>query len=111
MRAETLEEQEACKWADLHDIPHLKLNLIGNRGWPDRLFIFANGVTVWVEFKRQGEEPEPLQWSRVRTLLRKGHHVYYVDSAKSAIAILEATSLHENGREVDDLASLRWPIA
>lgn len=32
-----------------------KMNGLGFRGWPDRLFIFPSGAQVWVEFKAPGK--------------------------------------------------------
>jgi hypothetical protein len=66
----------------------LKLNLQGQRGWPDRLFLVHNGQAIFIEFKREGEELRPLQEFRHKELGRLGYRVYTCDSVESAKAIL-----------------------
>lgn len=93
LEIEAAEENAAVEWWEKQNYKSLKLNLSGNNGWPDRLFILPEGRTIWFEFKRGAEQPDPLQYSRIRTLLFLEHEVYVVNSAKAAIAILEAALL------------------
>jgi hypothetical protein len=37
-------------------------------GYPDRSYILPNGLNVWLELKREGEEPEPIQYYRLEQL-------------------------------------------
>jgi hypothetical protein len=53
-------------------------------GWPDVLFLFPNGVSVWVEFKAPGKKPSPLQQYRIRELRGLGQHVYVCDNFDTA---------------------------
>jgi len=62
----------------------IKLNLIGNSGWPDRLVIMDKGLVAFVELKKSGEEPRPLQNQRISLLKKLGHHVEWFDDAKDA---------------------------
>jgi hypothetical protein len=58
----------------------LKLNLIGRRGWPDRLVLIPGGHCCFVELKRPGARPRKLQ-ERVHQLLRRlGFNVVVLDS-------------------------------
>ena len=62
----------------------LKLNILGNRGWPDRLVILPEGRTVFIEFKIPGAELEPLQKFQHDTLRRLEHKVMTFDNAERA---------------------------
>lgn len=52
----------------------------GTRRVPDRLCILPNGRTIYIELKRPGEVPEPLQSKRHKQLRDRGHTVYVIDS-------------------------------
>jgi len=108
LQSESSEEKKAVRWAKIHYIIPLKLNLRGNVGWPDRLFVYPEGGTLWVEFKRKGKEADPIQKYRITQLRKKGHHAFVVDSAADAIALMEAKAVHEAGREVRSVTGLRW---
>lgn len=47
-------------------------------GWPDLLAI-KNGLTVYIEVKRKGEQPRPLQLLRHRQIIAAGGMVYVID--------------------------------
>ena len=49
-------------------------------GYPDRVAIMPNGVTVWVELKSQGKKPSKLQVIRIESMKQLGHKVYVIDS-------------------------------
>lgn len=66
-------------------ITTLKLNLVYNRGWPDRLIILPNGRVIFIELKRPGGTLEPLQKHRHEQLENLGHDVKTFDDAKMAI--------------------------
>lgn len=58
-----------------------KMNGLGFRGWPDRLFIWPKGNRMeWVEFKQPGEEPTPVQRKVHRMLRARGNVVHVVDN-------------------------------
>ena len=40
---------------------------MGNQGWPDRLVLLPGARLGFLELKRPGEEPEPLQVERLAT--------------------------------------------
>ena len=58
-----------------------KLVSPGLDGMPDRMVLLPNGRIAFVEVKRYGEKPDPLQASRHRLLRRLGFRVYILDSA------------------------------
>ena len=49
-------------------------------GYPDRFCLLPEGKTFWVELKRKGESPRPLQLVRIRKLRKLGATVYVADS-------------------------------
>ena len=81
-------ERAVVKWWRGQGGFQLKLNLQGQRGWPDRLFLVSGGRAIFIEFKREGEELRPLQEYRHRELEKLGYRVYTCDSVASAKAIL-----------------------
>lgn len=65
-----------------------KMRYIGRRSCPDRWF-FRAGVLVIIEFKKKGEEPDPLQKREHKRLLAAGFKVHVVDTYKHARQLLK----------------------
>lgn len=59
-------------------------------GWPDRLFISPLGHTIFIEFKRPGYRPDPLQEYRLEALRRRSIPAYWCDNTVEGINILKA---------------------
>lgn len=71
-------------------IHYLKLAIMGNRGWPDRLLLWPRKGIMFIEFKRPGEKPRKLQ-EFVHAALRKlGFVVEVHDNVGRAMAAIEA---------------------
>lgn len=49
-------------------------------GYPDRVAIMPNGVTIWIELKSQGKKPSKVQSIRIESMRKLGHRVYVIDS-------------------------------
>lgn len=62
----------------------VKLNLRSRRHFPDRMILLPFGRTVFIEFKRPGEEPRAAQLSNHRWLRSLGHIVGVFDNADEA---------------------------
>jgi len=60
----------------------------GFDGMPDRIVLLPNGRTSFVEVKRHGEKPRPLQEARHGLLRRLGFKVYILDDAEKIGGIL-----------------------
>jgi len=109
MRPELRVENEVVDWARAQSILPLKLNLIGNTGWPDRLWLFVYPRIAFIEFKAPGR---PLtgdrnQPERLAELAARGYPVGVFDNVAEAITFLETYVLSDHWRGVDDQPSLR----
>jgi hypothetical protein len=59
-----------------------KLSCPGTAGMPDRLVLLPGGKAGFVEVKRPGETPRPLQVARMDALRELGFKVYVLDDEK-----------------------------
>lgn len=82
-RESTIEKQCRLHIQRLYRGELMKWVSPGNAGVPDRILFLPNGVVAFIEFKRPGEELEPLQawWQRRLTKDFIQHHrvVYAFD--------------------------------
>lgn len=68
----------------------VKLNLMGFRGWPDRLIFGEKRFVLFIEFKRPGEVPSKGQ-STIHDILRKwGFTVLVIDQKVEARRVAHA---------------------
>jgi len=49
-------------------------------GVPDRICLFPGGILVFVELKRHGEKPRPLQRRQIEKIRQLGFRVEVIDS-------------------------------
>lgn len=89
-------ERAVMTWAKGQGCICLKLNLIGNTGWPDRLFLY-NGKCVFIEFKRPGGKLHRNQPQRINALRAQGFTAEVFDNVDNAITFLESTLLSKGG--------------
>ena len=61
----------------------------GTAGWPDRIVLMPDGKIAFVEVKRTGEVPRPLQVHRMQQLLNLGFDVYVLDAEDQIGGILD----------------------
>ena len=98
-------EQEACDlvWKYL-GIEGSKLKILGDTGYPDRIFWIPGGRPLLIEFKQPGEEPRAKQLHIHEQLRGLGYEVQVHDDAIAAFqAIIDAvgaTRLPKDGRKV-----------
>ena len=86
---ENYTERKVVEWAREQGIASIKLNLMGNVGWPDRLFLIPGGKPLLMEFKRAGLRPTKLQQHRINGLKKLGYLVYVAEDTISAKAFIE----------------------
>lgn len=84
-REAPIEEWVVAEAESTLGLTSIKLNLRGNRAWPDRLFFVPGGRPVLIEFKRPGDVPRPLQAHRHEQLRRWGYDVISTDDRDAAI--------------------------
>jgi hypothetical protein len=60
----------------------------GNAGVPDRLIVLPGGQVVFVELKRRGRKPEPLQRIQIERLRKLGCEVRIVTGMEGLGAFL-----------------------
>jgi hypothetical protein len=78
-------------------IESIKLNLRGNRGWPDRLFLFM-GESYFMEVKRPGKEPTDLQQYRLNWLYVNGFTCGWTDNVETGMRMLRSWKISVLGR-------------
>jgi hypothetical protein len=81
-------EQNVSRYAETLGMMVLKLNVIGSRGWPDRLYMYQ-GRTLFIEFKRLKAKPEKAQEYIHAKLRNQGFHVTVVDNVKQGRDIVD----------------------
>ncbi|WP_294610912.1 VRR-NUC domain-containing protein [uncultured Bacteroides sp.] len=67
----------------------LKYSNPGMVGYPDRICLLPNGVTVWVELKSKGEQLKAIQKVRIKQMTEIEHTVYVCDSKEAIDEVLE----------------------
>ncbi|MDD6826651.1 MAG: VRR-NUC domain-containing protein, partial [Oscillospiraceae bacterium] len=67
----------------------VKLLSASFNGLPDRLILSPGGKCSFIELKRPGEKPRPLQLSRHRLLRQLGFKVFVLDNIADTQKILE----------------------
>lgn len=67
----------------------LKVIAIGWAGFPDRVILLPRARIAFVEVKRPGSRPRPLQESRIQALQRFGFVATWVGSHESVERLLE----------------------
>lgn len=86
----SIERKVAAWWDSRFPSPasRLKLEARGRAGWPDQMYMIPGGKPFFIEFKRKGELPRPLQ-SYIHSQMREnGYDVEVHDDADTAIAAL-----------------------
>ena len=67
----------------------IKFTSSGLRSIPDRLCVFPNGFTAFVECKRPGRKPTPKQALMLKWLASKGHIAVWLDSRPRVDAFIK----------------------
>lgn len=70
----------------------VKIIQTSKNGWPD-LQAIKNGITIYIECKRQGEHPAKLQVFRHEQIEKAGAKVFIIDSKENAIEIISKHAL------------------
>lgn len=49
-----------------------------HNGWPD-MQCYRDGITIFIEWKKPGKKPDPLQWYWIKKLRKAGFQAYVID--------------------------------
>jgi len=75
-------------WANYEGLISIRINVVGRKGWPDYGYLYR-GRICFIEFKRPGEKPTPLQAHVHEELRKAGACVFVVDNEDYGITLLE----------------------
>lgn len=83
--------QPVLDWAKNNGIGHVRQSFRPGvkQGVPDDLFLVPGGIAVFIEFKRLGKEPTPLQFARLEMLQKLGFVALWADTSEAGIAALQ----------------------
>jgi hypothetical protein len=100
-RTEERVNNRALKELRVPNIP-LKLHLGTQNGWPDRLYLLGHGAVLFIEYKDEQGELEPLQIRNHEMLRSLGYNVQVHTNEGEAFeeiarAKLDAARLSEEG--------------
>lgn len=86
--SEKVIELQTCDWAQQNGILVRKVQWLGRRGAPDRLFM-ANGLAVFIEFKSPTGKLSKIQEREIARLREAGMLVQVFSDSKKAILYLK----------------------
>lgn len=81
-------EAALVRYAGQHGIYTRKFSSPAHRGVPDRVFI-KGGVVLFMEVKRPGEEPTPLQLHEIADIVQHGGNAIWCDSTAEGKQLLD----------------------
>lgn len=67
----------------------LKFNSESLSGIPDRIVLMPNSKIAFIELKRRGAMPRPLQYKRIRDIRKLGFKCYVVDDEKRIGGVID----------------------
>lgn len=70
----------------------LKVIQLSENGYPDILAL-KDGQAIWIEVKRPGAKPRPLQVHRIDQLKKMGFVAFYADKLETVIETLRKNNL------------------
>lgn len=80
----------------------IKFQSAGNSGVPDRIVFWPDGSIEFVELKRPGEKPRPLQINVCKKISSYGNSVFVIDS-KEKVDLYTTDALEPRFRDGVDL--------
>jgi hypothetical protein len=89
-RSEASIERSVCDKAYKLGVLNRKMNGLGARAWPDRLFLWRLKGLLFIEFKAPGKKATPLQENNHTMLRDLGYQVEVCDDVDEAVEIIKA---------------------
>ncbi len=83
------EDKAVQDWCKDHVVLWIKFTPMGEVGWPDRIAVTPNGTNLWIELKRNGKKPKPIQFYRMGLLAANQANVAWFDNAHDCIEYIK----------------------
>lgn len=80
-------EKQVIKAAESAGFMQRKVQYINRRGAPDRWLFGPGGRLIIIEFKKEGEKPEPHQEREIARLRNLGFEVHVIDNIADGRAL------------------------
>ena len=81
-------ERRVKHWLRQRKIRFVKMNLQGNRSYPDLMIFIPGGTPLLLELKRSGKVPSRLQQRTLTALRKLGYNVSWADGFDEVVAWL-----------------------
>lgn len=88
-------EGQLIKEVKAHGGLCIKINTTSMTGLPDRLLLLPRGKFAFVEVKRPGIKPRPIQVKRMNDLKQLGFQCFVLDNLKQIEPIIEEVTADE----------------
>lgn len=86
-------QEKVTEFATLAGLLPIRINVTGRKGWPDYGYVYK-GRICFIEFKKPGERPTPLQLYVHDALIKQGCFVYVVDDIDEGKMLLRDWMKH-----------------
>lgn len=80
-------EKQVIRAAEAAGFMQRKVSYINRRGAPDRWLFGPGGRLIIIEFKREGEKPDPHQDREIKRLRDLGFEVHVIDNVADGRAL------------------------
>lgn len=87
MGEESKIEKDVCKYAQSKGCYVRKFT--GRAGVPDHYFLTPNGFSFFLEFKRPGEKPTPLQDREIREIRKRKGAATWIDNVEDGKKLVD----------------------
>jgi hypothetical protein len=82
-------EKKVCDYAKEQGLLVYKFTSPSRMGVPDRLFITREGVVFFIEFKRAGQKPTPMQTREHERLVAQKVDVFVIDDVVKGKLVID----------------------
>lgn len=82
-------EKKVCKYAESKGIWQRKIISPSHNGLPDRIFMLPSGTVFFIEFKRKGEKPTPMQLREHEKIRQNNGLVWVIDNVEDGKKLID----------------------
>ena len=95
-------EKKVCDYAKEQGLLVYKFTSPSRMGVPDRLFITREGVVFFIEFKRAGQKPTPMQTREHERLVAQKVDVFVIDDVVKGKLVIDLM-VNRNAESISSL--------